>query len=193
MSGGVFAGASQFVALGLWAPPLPFAQLWLATLAVNARHILMGAALHPWFGLLPVRQQFGAVCLLSDANWAWAQQAHRRGESDAGTLLGGGLLMWATWLAGTAFGVYLGRAIVHPGHLALDVLLIVFFATVLVDTWQGPDDLLPWAAAGAVSLLVLRLFPHQNWHVLSGALSGAIVGALRDMASERPKSMKWRK
>ena len=39
----VFAGASQFAALDLWHAPLPIATLALTVLAVNARHILLGA------------------------------------------------------------------------------------------------------------------------------------------------------
>ena len=49
MSGLVFAGASQFVALSLWiAMPLPVITIILTTLVVNLRHLLMGASLRPW-------------------------------------------------------------------------------------------------------------------------------------------------
>lgn len=185
MSGVVFAGGSQFVALSLWTAPIPLGALWLATLAVNARHILLGAVLHPWFKALPRWQRYGAVSVLSDANWAWSQQAHARGERDAGVLFGGGVVMWVTWVLGTALGVFLGQAIGQPQRLGLDVLMVAFFATLLVDTWRGRDDLLPWVTAGATSLLVLWLFPHHNWHVLAGALAGAAAGLLHDSAGER--------
>ena len=52
MSGVVCAGASQFVALGLWTTPLPVAGIILATAIVNLRHLLLGAALRPWFARL---------------------------------------------------------------------------------------------------------------------------------------------
>src|SRR5712691_7227893 len=42
MSGLVFAGAAQFVVLGLWATPLPIGPIVLTTLIVNLRHLLMG-------------------------------------------------------------------------------------------------------------------------------------------------------
>ena len=184
MSAGVFAGASQFAALGVWTAPLQLGTLWLATLAVNARHLLLGAVLHPWFGTLPRWQRYGAVSVLSDANWAWSQQARARGERDAGVLFGGGLVMWGTWVAGTAFGVFLGQVIEQPRRFGLDVLLIAFFTTVLVDAWRSLDDLLPWLTAAGASLLVLWLFPQQNWHVLAGALSGAGVGVVGDIVGE---------
>src|SRR5215217_5618222 len=56
MSGVVCAGASQFVALGLWTTPLPVAGIIVATAIVNLRHLLLGAALRPWLGQLPARQ-----------------------------------------------------------------------------------------------------------------------------------------
>ena len=38
MSGLVFAGASQFAAMQIWADPVPVATLILTTFAINARH-----------------------------------------------------------------------------------------------------------------------------------------------------------
>jgi predicted branched-subunit amino acid permease len=52
MSGLVFAGAAQFIAIGLWTAPLPIVSLIVTTLVVNLRHLLMGAALRPWFARL---------------------------------------------------------------------------------------------------------------------------------------------
>src|SRR5579859_5137140 len=50
MSGLVYAGASQFVALSLWtAIPFPVTTIILTTFIVNMRHLLMGASLRPWF------------------------------------------------------------------------------------------------------------------------------------------------
>ena len=40
----VFAGASQLIAVGLWAFPVPVLTIVLTTLIVNVRHLLMGAA-----------------------------------------------------------------------------------------------------------------------------------------------------
>src|SRR3989440_12924246 len=53
MSGLVYAGASQFVALSLWtAMPFPVTTIILTTFIVNMRHLLMGASLRPWFSNL---------------------------------------------------------------------------------------------------------------------------------------------
>jgi len=53
MSALVYSGAAQFVVLGLWGTPLPVAGIALTTLVVGLRHLLMGAALSPFFSKLP--------------------------------------------------------------------------------------------------------------------------------------------
>jgi predicted branched-subunit amino acid permease len=45
MSAVIYAGASQFAALELWAPPLPVWAILFSVLAVNFRHVLYSAAL----------------------------------------------------------------------------------------------------------------------------------------------------
>ena len=94
MSAMVFAGGAQFAALALLGPPPAMLPLLLGTLAINARHLLLGASLAPWLLQLPWWQRLGAVTVLSDANWAEAMRAHAAGERDAGVLVGAGLTMW---------------------------------------------------------------------------------------------------
>src|SRR5262249_39087833 len=86
MSTTVFAGASQFAALDLWRAPLPLAMLALTVLAVNGRHILLGAALAPWLLRVPIAGRLAALLVLSDANFAQALAARQAGETDAGIL-----------------------------------------------------------------------------------------------------------
>src|SRR5260221_14258741 len=68
MSATVYAGASQFAVLDLWLAPLPLGMLAVTVLAVNARHILLGATLAPWLLPLPLARRPLALSVLSDAN-----------------------------------------------------------------------------------------------------------------------------
>src|SRR4029078_4110983 len=61
LSVAIYAGASQFAALDLWYAPLPLATLALTVLAVNARHILLGAALAPWALHIPLLGRLGEL------------------------------------------------------------------------------------------------------------------------------------
>lgn len=179
MSASVFAGGAQFAALGLLGPPPMMMPLLLGTLAINARHLLLGAALAPWLMRLPLWQRLGAVAVLSDANWAQAMRAHAAGERDAGVLVGGGALMWATWVAGTAAGALASEAVPDVRRFGLDALLVGFFTAALVSGWRGRGDAPAAIGAAAVTALVVVLGAPQ-WSVLVGALGGAAAGAWSD-------------
>jgi 4-azaleucine resistance transporter AzlC len=179
MSGLVFAGSSQFAALDLWAAPLAVLPLWLTTFAINARHLLYGAALYPWLRGIRTAQRFPIVAVLTDSTWVYATQAEAKGERDAGVLLGVGLLTWAVWVASTAAGAFLGGAITDAKKFGIDVVMAAFFAVSLTSLWKGPDTLKPWAAAAAASLLGLWYLP-LGWHVIAGGLAGGVAGVLSD-------------
>lgn len=178
MSAGMFAGASQFAALDLWRAPLPLAMLALTVLAVNARHILLGAALAPWFLRVPLARRLSALLFLSDPNFAQAMAARERGELDAGILFGSGLAMWFVWLAGTAIGAYGGAYLGDLARFGFDAVMVSYFAAVVVGQWKGRSDLVPWIAAAAVALLGSWLLP-PGWHIIAGALAGGVAGAWR--------------
>ena len=178
MSIAIYAGASQFAALDLWYAPLPLATLALTVLAVNARHVLLGAVLAPWLLEVPIVRRLAALLLLSDANFAQATAARDRGETDAGILLGSGLTMWITWIVGTAIGVLAGSLLGDLSRFGFDAVMVAYFAAVVVGQWKGPSDLLPWIAAGAVALIGAHLLP-PGWHIIAGALTGGVVGAWR--------------
>jgi 4-azaleucine resistance transporter AzlC len=182
MSAAVFAGGSQFAALGLLGPTKYLLPLLLGTFAINARLLLLGASLAPWFSRLPRWKQMTGVALLSDANWAQAMRAHAAGERDAGVLVGAGAAMWVVWVAGTAIGAMLAAAIPDPRRFGLDALLTAFFAAALVEAWRGRDDVAVVVCAALVTLATAQLgAPH--WSVLIGALGGATAGALNDARS----------
>src|SRR5260221_7487151 len=132
MSGAVFAGASQFAALDFWSTPLAFMPLLLTIFAVNARHIVLGAALAPWLAPLTPYRKYGVIALLSDANWALATKAHEQGERDVGLLVGSGLGLWVTWMLGTLVGALAGHDLGDLSRFGLDVVALAFFASVLI-------------------------------------------------------------
>lgn len=178
ISAGVFAGASQFAALELLESPVPWLPLVLVVFAVNARHILMGAALYPWFGRVPMAQRLLPAALMTDVNWAQSLQAYDRGERDMGYLLGSGLLLWVTWLAGTALGVVLVEAVAMDfDRFGMDLIFLLFFICMLTGLRRGRGDDIAWAVAGVTALAASWALP-PHWHVLTGALAGGIAGMI---------------
>ena len=179
MSGLVFAGASQFVAVGLWATPLPVLTIVLATLIINLRHLLMSAALSPWFLRVPPPAAYGSLFFLNDESWALTMNELHAGNANGAFLLGSGLVMFVAWLAATVVGRFLSAAVSDPARWGLDFAFTAVFVALLVGQWKGKTDVVPWIVAGLVAVLAERFFG-GTWYILLGGLAGSVVGAVRD-------------
>ena len=179
MSATVFAGASQFAALDLWHEPIPYLSLGLVVLAVNARHIVLGAALAPWLGPLPRLKRLGSLAVMSDVNFAISLSAFRNGERDAGILVGGGLLLWSAWVSGTAIGALSGAWIGSLDRFGVDVVMAAFFMAIVAGGASDRPDILPGLmpilVAAAVAIATLPLLP-SGWNVIAAALCGGLTG-----------------
>lgn len=178
MSGLVFAGSSQLLALELWTEPAPILGATLAAFVVNMRLAPMGAALAPWLDWLRGVRLWGTLATLVDHSYALSAAEQRRGGRDAGFLLGVSLALWLFWMIAVALGHVFGAAVrLPPGHPVFFAATATFCA-ILVPVWQGVRrDLLPWGLAAGVSLLAWSAGLAAPWPLLAGALCGAALGA----------------
>lgn len=184
----VFAGAAQLVSLALWQSQWTLASVLAITLvvfAINARLILMGAALHHWFSTVPPRWRWLSLFFFTDANWIVGMRYHTEGGRDFGVFLGAGLTLWVLWVLITIPGYLIGSLITDPHLWGLDMIMPIIFAAMLVPLWSGLvttqqspfTALLPWSVAALTGLLVQRGFEGYGF-IVSGALAGAITAAL---------------
>ena len=182
MSGLVFAGSSQLLALELWTDPAPVAAATLAALVVNMRLAPMGAALAPWLNRLRGWRLWGTLATLVDHSYALSVADMRRGGRDAGFLLGVSLVLWFFWMVAVGLGHVLGAVVrLPPGH-PLYFAAVATFCAILVPVWQGVRrDLLPWVLAAVMALIAWRAGLSAPWPLLAGALSGAVLGAWLEM------------
>lgn len=176
MSATVFAGASQMAVLDLWSAAPSILVLALATFAINVRHVVMGAALRPWFSKLPAPTAHAAFAFMTDANWAMSMAEYRRGERDAAILVGSGAVMWIGWVAGGAVGHLVGSGLGDPRTYGADVVVPAFFALMLTPLWPGWTRAWPWAVAAGVAVATHMVLPGY-WHVIAGGLAGSLAAA----------------
>jgi predicted branched-subunit amino acid permease len=176
MSGLVFAGAAQFATLELWGPEIPLVPLAAITFAINARHLLMGAALYPSMRHLPPATRYASLVLLSDANWAMAI-AEREPARRLAVLVGGGVVLWLAWMLGTGLGVAFGSGIQDPERFGLDAIMGCFLLAMLVGGKHDRSALVPWGAAAVAALAAMAWLPPHS-HVIVGALAGGLAGLL---------------
>lgn len=176
----VFAGASQMVALEVWPEVWSLSTLLTVTMVtavVNARMILMGAAIQPWLAKEPPLRLALNLFFLTDANWLIGTRYHAGGGRDIGVLFGAGVALWAVWAIATLPGYLAGALVAEPKRFGLDLVMPIFFSAMLVPLWRGARPALPWLVAGAVALGVHALVPGYTF-IVAGALAGAAAGAL---------------
>ena len=114
VSGVVFAGSSQFVAVSLMAAGAALPVIWLTTLVVNLRHALYSAALLPHAQGLSARWRWCLAFWLTDETFAVVEHRLRTqgmGADGQWFWLGSSLAMYLNWLLWTVVGVAVNRGV----------------------------------------------------------------------------------
>lgn len=178
MSGLVFAGSSQFAALGLWFAPLPVATIVLTTLVVNLRHLLMGAAIKPRIAGLKWWQKYLSLFLMNDEGWALTMGNYAKGSHNGALMMGTGIVSFAAWVGATIVGHLLGSVLNDPSEIGLDFAFTAVFIGLLVGFWKGKRNITPWAVAAIVAVIAALYLPGK-WYILLGGVAGTIAGGLQ--------------
>lgn len=178
MSALVLSGAAQYAALGFDFASASLLALAATGFAIGARHLLYGAAIAPRLGPRPGAGRMAVLLMLTDPNYADSEAAWRRGEGDLGRVLGGGLTLWAFWVAGTGAGAAFGAAMTGLERIGADAAMPAFFAAALAGEAKRRRAFLPVIVGGG-SAAVLALLVPAGPAILAGAVLGGLAGAIR--------------
>lgn len=187
MSGLVFAGSAQFVALDQWnqVPALlPIGPLILAAFIVNLRYLLLTATLRRLFPERRLGWRSLSMYLVTDENWAMTVAAMARGEGSIAFLMGGGALAFCSWMLTNLIGYGLGSAIDDPSRWGLDFAFTATFLALLLGMWKGRQDIVPWLVAGLAAILTSKVIG-GSWHILVGGIVGSLAGAALEWRRSR--------
>jgi 4-azaleucine resistance transporter AzlC len=186
----VFAGSSQFIALGLLTAGTAVPLIVLTTVVVNLRHLLYSISLMPHVHHLPPHWKAAIAFWLTDEGFAVAIARYNQPISHERThwyVLGADLLMYGTWTGCTALGLTVGQLIPNPAAIGLDFAMSATFIGMTLPYLTTRPMLLSVAVAGLVSVLAHGL-PHQLGLLLA-AIAGLITAAIADRptAAQAPK------
>jgi 4-azaleucine resistance transporter AzlC len=179
MSMTVFAGSSQFIAVGLVAGNAGLLVIWLTTFIVNLRHALYGAALLPRVAALPAYWRWTLGFLMTDETFAVMNGYYRKHpEARLGHwyFLGSGLSMYVNWQAWTLAGLLFGAAFPQLQSLGLDFAMVATFIGIVVPQLNRVPHLGAAIAAGAAAWL-LRGLPYKLG-LMAAVFTGVITGML---------------
>lgn len=173
----VFAGASQFTAVGMVAAGAGPLAITITTLIVNARHLLMTASLAPHLrGVGPWRRLLAAA-QLTDESYAVGMGRYLAGRGSVAFLIGCNLSLYTCWPLSALAGIALGRAIPDPSAYGLDLVFPLTFVGLLVPLLKDPANR-PAAAIAAALTIVGALVLPGSWYVLLAGAGASALGAL---------------
>jgi 4-azaleucine resistance transporter AzlC len=156
MSAFVFAGGSQFMAVGLIAAGNPVAAVF-AGLLLNARHLPFGLAVADAVGTGWRRQLVGSHILIDESVAFTMAQPDAAGRRRAYWLTGGALFV--TWNAGTVLGVLVGGSVGDPDALGLDAAFPAGLIALMLPSLRDRDTRTVALAGAALAVLATPLLP----------------------------------
>ena len=176
----VFAGASQFAAVGYVLGGFSWLGVVVLTAFINARHLLYGAALAPYLADRPRPLRAVMAHLLTDEAFALSFAHFRRiGRGDvAGYWLGAIGSTFIPWNVATLAGVTIGGSIPDPNRFGLDVIFPAAMGGLAVGLILGRRELVA-AVTGAIAGVAVSL----AWDPAAGIVAGGLLGPLAGMAA----------
>lgn len=181
MSAIVFAGSSQFIALGLLSAGTPLGMIVLTTWVVNLRHLLYAVSLVPYVKHLGQTWKLPLGFWLTDENFMVTIQRYRQqdgSEHKHWFQLGSALAMYVNWQLCTLLGLTLGQTIPNAATWGLDFAMVATFIGMLVP-YLTSRPMVATVIVSGITALVARNLPHQL-----GLMVAAIAGILTGLVIE---------
>ncbi|WP_249978622.1 AzlC family ABC transporter permease [Vreelandella olivaria] len=172
----VYAGASQFLFVGMVAAGAPLWLVVVMTLLINVRHVVYGPNLA---ALLPRSRHWPWLMHgLTDQVFALAltRLPQLTAPERFGWFVGASLLAWGVWVAGTVVGATAGEAFTARWPLLGEIMpfaLPALFLTMVAPRFTDKR----WSAALGCTIISALLFTLYGWSNVAIPL-GAACGAL---------------
>jgi len=174
MSITMYAGAGQYVAVGLFASGVPLSAALVTMLMVNIRHIVYGLSLiEPlkkcgrWKGLI--------IFCLTDETYALLTGCAVPRGFNTGSFYGRiALYNYLYWITGGLIGALAGT-IIPFSFEGIDFALTALFIVLLMDQLKKTKNFLPPLIGGVCSLAALFMFGPGNMLIAALAFGIALI------------------
>ncbi|MCV2884025.1 AzlC family ABC transporter permease [Aestuariibacter sp. AA17] len=180
MSFFVFAGAAQFVALGLISLGSELWLIALTTLVTNLRHLIYSVWLQPYTKHLSLRWKSILSFGLVDEVFAIVSQHYteNRNEFSHFFFLGSVLFLWCIWTVSSVAGYIVGDQFPQIYELGLEVAMPITFACMVVVMTQSKTSILAVFVTGIIMLITKEL-PNQSGLFVASVV-GVAIGAFAE-------------
>ncbi|MGH3022514.1 MAG: AzlC family ABC transporter permease [Gaiellaceae bacterium] len=156
MSATTFAGSAQFAVASILGTSGGIAAAILAATLLNARYAPISVSVAPLFIGGRLRRLLEAQLIVDES---WAVSRRPDGHFDRRLLVGAGLVLYVSWVGGTALGSLGGEALGDPADLGLDAAFPALFLALLVPQVRGRRALAAAVLGGTVALVLIPFTP----------------------------------
>ena len=181
----VYAGASQFIAAGLFAAGVPPLSIVLTTFVANLRHLLMAASLVPYLDRWRRSELAAFAYQLTDETFAVHTVQFGSGAIHKADVFWVNAIAQVAWVSGSWLGVVGGQFVADPGPWGLDYALPAMFVALLVLQIKDRIQIVVALATGLLAVL-LSLWGLEQWVVILSTLAGATLGVGLERWIKRP-------
>lgn len=172
----VFAGSSQFIAVGMLQAGAPWPVITVTTFLVNLRHLLMSTALVPHVRNVPIPRLLLLAFGVTDESFAVNSAQFRAGKHGVGSSLVISYLGYVTWAVASGVGFILGDYISDPLRFGVDFALPSMFIGLLFLQLRHRLQYGVLLVSGLLAS-VFHWLGIGPWAVILAATLGAAVGA----------------
>jgi 4-azaleucine resistance transporter AzlC len=172
----VFAGASQFTAVGLFATGAHPLSIIATTAIINARHLLLAASTASYIRKAPAWLRALVAFQLTDETYAVGVQRFAKHGGDAWYQFGSNLSLYVVWAASTIIGSLLGALIPDPAGLGLDLIFPLTFIAFTMPMVRDRINLVVAIVATVIAVATALVLP-GSWYVLTAGLLASAFGA----------------
>jgi 4-azaleucine resistance transporter AzlC len=156
MSATTFAGSAQFGAVSVLETGGGVAAAIAAAVLLNARYAPISVTVGDQFEGSVLRRLLEAQ-LIVDESWALSRREDCR--YDRRLLIGGGLVLYACWVGGTALGAVIGNRLGDPERYGLDAAFPALFLALLITQIDSRRALAAALAGGTIALVLIPFAP----------------------------------
>jgi len=170
----VFAGASQFIAVGMLASGIATLPIILTTLAVNSRHLLMSSAIAPHFKGQPLKNLIPLTAQLTDESFALAMADTAKVSGRPHYLIALQATAWLSWVSGSLIGALFG-SLIDSASFGIPFAMTALFICLLVIQIKSRAHLAVALIAGALALSFKGALPN-NLYIVAATIIAPLVG-----------------
>ena len=170
----VFAGASQFMAVGLLAANAGLMEVAVSTFVLNSRHMFFGLSLLGRYRVAGWRK-FYLVFGLTDETYSLVTgTAVPEGQDPAAYYLAVTALNQGYWVLGCALGALVGT-LVEFDTAGMEFALTALFIVLTLDQWRSVREPFPFLIAAFASVASLLFFEEQMLLAAIGLSISALI------------------